>query len=207
MNNFRVNIDSAGNHTGCGHPSLKGYQISNLCTRCNSIRIFMIDAELSNPELEEHLKAYMYSTPSGKARQKHAFMTELWRLAPEEFPMIAAANISRYSIMAAKMLEGNGKIKKELSIAAQCANHAKATVEKKFGIKVRARSDSFSGGNSVTVVVPRKVSETIFAEIAAFVKTYQYGEWDGMVDSYNYNNKIEGLPQAMYVGTQYSHKD
>lgn len=63
-------------------------------------------------------------------------------------------------------------------------------------VKFTVRSESFSMGNSVDVIY---VDGPKVELVEAIVGKFQYGKFDGSDDSYNYTNKIEGLPQVRFV--------
>jgi len=64
------------------------------------------------------------------------------------------------------------------------------------GVKFSARSSSFSMGDSVDV---RWVDGPRTTEVDSIIGKYQYGSFDGMIDLYTSDNRIEGLPQSKYV--------
>jgi hypothetical protein len=69
-------------------------------------------------------------------------------------------------------------------------------------VKFRISSDTFSGGDSVTVYIQNPVSEQLFGEIRDTLKNFQSGRFDGMTDSYNY---IDGRGISVTIGdTKYS---
>jgi len=69
---------------------------------------------------------------------------------------------------------------------------------KKHGIKGRVTSDSFAGGNSVTVSV-EDLEPWVRKEIESFAGQFQYGHFDGMQDLYEYSNSRDDIPQAKYI--------
>ncbi len=93
------------------------------------------------------------------------------------------------------------------------SNHAAAAKQIKQaltrkGYKVRARSDSYSMGNSVnvTILTPDLPPETR-KEIEAFCDQYQYGHFDGMADMYEYSNDRKDIPQSKFVFCNFTQSD
>lgn len=81
--------------------------------------------------------------------------------------------------------------------AALCASAIKVELKTGFsGIKFSVTSDNFSGGNSVHVSWSDGPTTD---EVRSIIGKYQYGRFDGMTDMYEYDNKVENLPQAKYV--------
>jgi hypothetical protein len=66
-------------------------------------------------------------------------------------------------------------------------------------MKFRVTSSSFAGGDSVDI---RWTDGPTRKEVESVVKKYQYGDFDGMTDCYNYNNADESIPQSKYVQCQ-----
>lgn len=58
-------------------------------------------------------------------------------------------------------------------------------------------SKNYAGGNSVTVSLDGATDE-IIAIVERIVAKYRRGNFDGMTDSYEYNNRRD-IPQANYV--------
>lgn len=72
------------------------------------------------------------------------------------------------------------------------------------GIKFSVRSSSFAGGNDVTIDWtdgPTRV------EAQKITGKYQYGNFDGMTDCYEYSNGHTDIPQAKYVMCQHRYSD
>lgn len=65
-------------------------------------------------------------------------------------------------------------------------------------VKASVTSKSYSGGNSITVDVTG-ASDEATALIERIVAKYRRGNFDGMTDSYEYNNRNREIPQANYV--------
>jgi hypothetical protein len=85
------------------------------------------------------------------------------------------------------------------------SNHAlaaalvKAYAKNVLGIaKVSTKSDSYSGGSSITVTVIDQHPDTVDA-LKSYVSQFQYGKFDGMNDIYEYTNRNADLPQVKYA--------
>ena len=63
-------------------------------------------------------------------------------------------------------------------------------------VKFSVTSDSYSGGNSVHVEWKDGPTSSMVEDISG---AYQYGDFDGMTDSYNYSNSRDDIPQVKYV--------
>ena len=63
-------------------------------------------------------------------------------------------------------------------------------------IKFTVHSENFAGGNSVHISY---TDGPLYDTIDNIVSKYQYGNFDGMQDLYEYNNCREDIPQAKYV--------
>lgn len=75
-----------------------------------------------------------------------------------------------------------------------------------LGIKCKATSESFAGGNSVHVEYtdqPPAVHKAIGEELAK----YQFGHFDGMTDSYEYSNWNDNIPQTKYLSLNNNFSD
>ena len=86
---------------------------------------------------------------------------------------------------------------KELSPHAAAAAAIREEL-KKLGVKAKVKSESFAGGDAVDVYLEDVHPERADA-IKTAVKKYQYGEFDGMTDCYNYTNRDDSIPQVKYV--------
>ena len=88
-------------------------------------------------------------------------------------------------------------------MAKQTTSHAKAAAMirsglKSTGLRVSVRSESFAGGNAVRVTLFNAPAAAV--ELAnQYAKRFQYGNFDGMADSYQYTNRDASLPQVMFV--------
>lgn len=86
---------------------------------------------------------------------------------------------------------------KYVSEHAQVAKLIRAEL-KKNGIVGKVRSEGYRGGNSVGVTLSDLPPWTI-AEIEKYCAQYQYGQFDGMTDYYEFNNVNKDIPQVRYV--------
>lgn len=84
-----------------------------------------------------------------------------------------------------------------LSIHAQAAAAIRKNL-KAQGIAGRVNSESYSMGSSVNVYV-QDLNPAQYAAVKEFADQYQYGDFDGMQDLYNYSNVKSDLPQVKYV--------
>lgn len=103
----------------------------------------------------------------------------------------------------------SSKGSKPKSRYAQAAASIKKELAAVFpGIKFSVRSSSFSGGNSVDVSWELGPTGT---EVEAIIDKYQYGDFDGMDDSYNYRKEGRDFRaangEAKYVSGQRSLPD
>lgn len=89
------------------------------------------------------------------------------------------------------------KMKKQISTQAAAAKAIKAELKAAFPtVKFSVSSDSFSMGDAVRVSWIDGPTTTAVRELT---EKYQYGNFNGMEDIYEYDNHIEGLPQTKYV--------
>jgi hypothetical protein len=87
----------------------------------------------------------------------------------------------------------NGKVQSE---SAKAALNIRNILKREYPkVKFSVTSDNFAGGNSVDI---RWTDGVPSKEIDAFARQFEYGTFDGMTDSYNYDNKADH-PQAKYV--------
>jgi len=84
----------------------------------------------------------------------------------------------------------------EISVVISCVNAAKMIrqfTKENFGktVKIWVRSESFSGGSSITVDVCNPngtpLDTSIFESIQSFALSLKAGSFNGMIDSYEYN--------------------
>jgi len=74
------------------------------------------------------------------------------------------------------------------------ANVVKQYVKKKYpNVVVSSSSDSFAGGNSVSIYISdeygREVDNEIISDVQAFGSQFVYGKFNGMIDMYEYSGK------------------
>jgi len=85
----------------------------------------------------------------------------------------------------------------------QITNHAAAgkiirAFLKKEGIPGRVRGCAFAGGNAVDVYLENQ-TPAIREKVEAFANQFQYGNFDGMIDLYEYTNRRDDIPQVKFV--------
>lgn len=81
--------------------------------------------------------------------------------------------------------------------AALAAAEIRKLLKTKFpSIVFRVTSQNYSMGDNVRVEYNDGVKGD---KIRAVIGHFQYGNFDGMTDSYNYDNAINGLPQTKYL--------
>lgn len=86
---------------------------------------------------------------------------------------------------------------RELTRAAKCAQMIRAELKTKFpNIEFRVKSKNYSGGDSVDIYYTDGPKAEKVEEITG---KYKKGHFDGMDDSYKYNNDSSNLPQSYYV--------
>ena len=91
-------------------------------------------------------------------------------------------------------------MKKEISIHAACAKEIRKELKSKFPTtKFSITSDSYSGGNSVRI---EWEDGHTCESVENIVEKYQLGRFDGMTDSYTYDNRMSDIPQVKYVQFQ-----
>lgn len=83
---------------------------------------------------------------------------------------------------------------------AQAAKAIRQELKKAFpNIKFTVRSSSFSMGDDVRIDYVNGVPSK---EVEKIVNKYQAGQFDGMQDLYEYNNRRSDIPQVKYVLVQ-----
>ena len=88
-------------------------------------------------------------------------------------------------------------MQKNVSDHAQVAKLIRTDLKKSYpGTKFTVTSSIFAGGNSVNVCW---TDGPLFESVDSIIRKYQYGNFNGMEDIYEYSNKIDGLPQVKYV--------
>ena len=89
---------------------------------------------------------------------------------------------------------------KQKSTVAQCAQAIRNELKLAFPqIKFQVISDSYSGGNSVNVKWDNGPCNN---DVLKIISKYQYGDFNGMTDMYEYNNTVQGIPQTKYLFTK-----
>jgi hypothetical protein len=86
---------------------------------------------------------------------------------------------------------------KELSTHAAAAKLIRKEIKAR-GLKARVTSQTYAGGNSVHIHF-EDLKPSVFDSINSFCNKFQYGSFDGMTDSYNYDNRNDELPQVRFV--------
>lgn len=96
------------------------------------------------------------------------------------------------------LIESGSGEKRELSKYAQVAKLIKQDLAKK-GFKATAKSDSYSGGDSVHVRVSGWYSPEIQKKIGEEYSKYQQGHVNTYEDYYEYSNLNNDIPQTKYL--------
>lgn len=87
---------------------------------------------------------------------------------------------------------------KEISTQAQVAALIRKDL-KELGLKnSKVHSTSFAGGNAVDVYV-YNVNPKFLEKLESRYAKYEYGHFDGMTDSYNYDNVHKDIPQVKFL--------
>jgi hypothetical protein len=86
---------------------------------------------------------------------------------------------------------------RQLSIPAQAAGMIRQYMRAN-GIAVSVRSESYSMGSSVNVSVV-DMQPAAVADLEAYANQFQYGNFNGMEDIYEYSNSRDDLPQVKFV--------
>jgi hypothetical protein len=97
--------------------------------------------------------------------------------------------------------ENKGKSSSHAAAAAALRTELKTAFP---GIRFSVTSDSFAGGDAVRV---SWTDGPTTAEVKEFSGKYQYGNFNGMEDIYEYTNSREDIPQAKYVTESRSASD
>ena len=83
---------------------------------------------------------------------------------------------------------------KKLSEQAQAAKLIRKELKQAFpGIKFTVTSKGYSGGDSVSIGWDNGPT---YDAVCKVVRKYEYGSFDGMTDSYNYDNVRKDVPQT-----------
>jgi hypothetical protein len=103
-------------------------------------------------------------------------------------------NFDRRQAYKAEQKEAN---KGKSSTHAGASAAIKAELKKEFpNTKFSVTSDTYSGGNSVRISWTDGPTN---AEVEKYSSKYQYGQFNGMEDIYEYTNSREDIPQVKYV--------
>ena len=89
------------------------------------------------------------------------------------------------------------KMARQMSIPAQAASMIRQYMRAN-GIAGSVRSESYSMGSSVNVSVV-DMQPAAVAALEAYANQFQYGNFNGMEDIYEYSNSREDIPQVKYV--------
>lgn len=85
----------------------------------------------------------------------------------------------------------------KISTHAAAAKAIRAELKENFpSIKFSVRSESYAGGNNVCISWINGPTEE---EVEKIVNKYEYGSFNGMTDSYEYDNVKKDIPQVFYV--------
>jgi hypothetical protein len=86
---------------------------------------------------------------------------------------------------------------KKMTEHARTAKAIRKELKKNFpDVKFSVRGNSFAGGDDVRIEWTDGPSEKAVEKV---VNKYQYGDFDGMRDIYEYTNTREDIPQVKYV--------
>lgn len=72
---------------------------------------------------------------------------------------------------------------------------ARQYIKQKHGVCVQVSTESYSGGDSLTIYVnPTAVTREVYDSLKSNIKSlFQYGSFDGMTDMYNYKDGFTGI--------------
>jgi hypothetical protein len=88
--------------------------------------------------------------------------------------------------------------------AARCAAEIRKALKAK-GIKASVKSNNYSMGDSVNVKIKEVINPKVMEQIKEEFAIYQYGNFNGMEDIYEYTNCIEQIPQTKYLFIEYDY--
>ncbi|MBL4761489.1 MAG: hypothetical protein JKY93_02175 [Gammaproteobacteria bacterium] len=94
------------------------------------------------------------------------------------------------------LTSANKNTVRQLSNQAQVAKRI-GQFAKSLGVKCRARSDSFSMGDSVSWVV-EDLDPATYEKITDYARQYQQGHFNSMEDLYEYSNSNSDIPQTKF---------
>lgn len=95
---------------------------------------------------------------------------------------------------------------KQISDHAAAAKMIRAEL-KRHAIKGSVRSESYAGGSAVRVEIQQDVLPATRAAIEAFANQFQFGNFDGSTDSYDYSNTRDDIPQVKFVFVSVNYSD
>ena len=90
------------------------------------------------------------------------------------------------------------------------AAQAAAIIRKELksnGITAKVKSSNYSGGSSIDVTVYQDITPAALDEIKSYCDGFQYGDFDGMTDSYNYRSNRDDRPTARFVFVSVNYSD
>lgn len=94
---------------------------------------------------------------------------------------------------------------RELTTVAKAAKQIRVILKEKFPkMKFRVKSENYSMGDSIRVYWTDGPTAD---EVGMFVNHYQYGDFNGMEDIYEYTNTREDIPQTKYLFLERSYSD
>lgn len=70
---------------------------------------------------------------------------------------------------------------------------------KQLGIPARVTSSNYAGGDAVHVDLGMCLDDSMLRHLHIILRQYQYGDFDGMRDAYDYDNVRDDIPQVRYV--------
>ena len=88
-------------------------------------------------------------------------------------------------------------MKKEMSSQAKAAKMIRQFM-KANGIAGSVRSDSFAGGDSISIRV-EDLNPIQYKVLKDYANDFQYGSFNGMIDLYEYDNRNDSIPQVKFV--------
>jgi len=95
------------------------------------------------------------------------------------------------------MAENQDKAKRRTTIAGECAKAIRTELKAAFPkISFRVLCKNYSGGNSVNI---HWIDGPTAAQVMELAGKYKHGQFNGMIDCYEYTNDRDDLPQVDYV--------
>ena len=97
------------------------------------------------------------------------------------------------------------KPKRQLTESARCAKAIRTELKANYPqTKFTVHSSNFANGDSVHV---EWMDGPAIKDVQTILRKYEYGEFDGMTDSYKCTNLRKDIPQAKYVQTKRAYSD